>query len=377
VCDEVEESEEIHRGHCPGKIGGHKNRTPSGAHAEWLRKRIRSGPFTLRKLAAELAERGVKTDVRAVWTFVHAEGLSFKKTMRAAEQDRSDVARKRARWKSHQGKIDVSCLIFIDETWIKTNVAPLRGWGPCGQRLAASAPFGHWKTMTFIAALRYYRISAPWVIDGPINGELFTLYVEKELALTLVKGEVVMLDNLGSHKGNKARDLIRAKGAHRFFLPPDSPDLNPIEQVFAKLKHLMRAVELRTIEATWRTAGELLDLFSSEECANHLRNSGYVSVQMHRALDEMHASSRNCSHQKSGDSFSVHLTAALIRFGEASPWRTSQFSIRYLPAFRQQARGASLRSNKWRSTPPRQPTTGPPGTALWTFPATVPRCKEM
>jgi transposase len=168
--------------------------------------------------------------------------------------------------------------VFIDETWIKTNMAPLRGWGPCGQRLEASAPFGHWKTMTFIAALRYDRISAPWVIDGPINGELFTLYVEKVLAPTLAPGEVVILDNLGSHKGKPARNAIRAKGAHLLFLPPYSPDLNPIEQVFAKLKHLIRAAEPRDVEVTWRTVGELLDLFSEQQCANYLKNSGYVPV---------------------------------------------------------------------------------------------------
>ena len=119
-------------------------------------------------------------------------------------------------------------------------MAPLRGWGPSGQRLEASAPFGHWKTMTFIAALRHDRISAPWVIDGPINGELFTLYVEKVLAPTLTKGELVILDNLGSHKGKPARNAIRARGAHLLFLPPYSPDLNPIEQVFAKFKTLLR-----------------------------------------------------------------------------------------------------------------------------------------
>jgi len=132
--------------------------------------------------------------------------------------------------------------------------------------------------MTFIAALRYDRISAPWVIDGPINGELFTLYVEKVLAPTLAPGEVVILDNLGSHKGKPARNAIRAKGAHLLFLPPYSPDLNPIEQVFAKLKHLIRAAEPRDVEATWRTVGELLDLFSEQQCANYLKNSGYVPV---------------------------------------------------------------------------------------------------
>ena len=140
-------------------------------------------------------------------------------------------------------------------------MAPLRGWGPSGQRLQADAPFGHWKTMTFIAALRCDRISAPWVIDGPINGELFTLYAERVLAPTLAKGEVVILDNLGSHKGKAARNVVRATGAHLLFLPPYSPDLNPIEQVFAKLKHLMRAAQPRDVEATWRKVGELLDLF--------------------------------------------------------------------------------------------------------------------
>ena len=157
-------------------------------------------------------------------------------------------------------------------------MAPLRGWGPCGQRLEAPAPFGHWKTLTFIAALRCDRISAPWVIDGPINGELFTLYVEKVLAPTLAKGEVVILDNLGSHKGKPARNAIRTMGAHLLFLPPYSPDLNPIEQVFAKIKHLLRAAEPRDVEATWQTVGKLLDLFSTQECANYFKNSGYVSV---------------------------------------------------------------------------------------------------
>jgi transposase len=157
-----------------------------------------------------------------------------------AEQTRPDIARKRARWKSHQGRIEPGRLVFIDETWVKTNMAPLRGWGPRGKRLEARLPHGHWKTLTFVAALRADRVDAPWVIDGPINGELFTLYVERVLVPTLAKGDVVILDNLGSHKGQSARRAIRAAGAHLFFLPPYSPDLNPIEQLFAKLKHLIR-----------------------------------------------------------------------------------------------------------------------------------------
>jgi transposase len=188
------------------------------------------------------------------------------------------VARKRARWKIHQSRIDPRRLVFIDETWIKTNMAPLRGWGPRGKRLKAYAPFGHWKTQTFIAALRHDRIDAPWVIDGPINGQIFQLYVEKVLAPTLSPGDVVVLDNLGSHKGKAARAAIRARDAHLIFLPPYSPDLNPIEQVFAKLKHLMRKAQPRSVEEAWRRAGQLLDLFSSTECANYLVNAGYGAV---------------------------------------------------------------------------------------------------
>ena len=262
----------------PDRIGGRKPRTLSGECAEWLRRRVASGPVTLRGLTAELAERGVKTAPRAVWVFLHAEGLSFKKTLLPEEQTRPDVARQRARWKAHQGRIAPSRLVFIDETWVKTNMAPLRGWGPRSRRLKGYAPYGHWKTLTFIAALRHDRIDAPWVIDGPINGETFLLYVETQLAPTLSPGDVVVMDNLGSHKGKAARAAIRAKGAHLLFLPPYSPDLNPIEQVFAKLKHLMRKAQPRNVEATWRKVGQLLDLFSPTECANYLVNSGYGSV---------------------------------------------------------------------------------------------------
>ena len=151
----------------------------------------------------------------------------------ASEQTRPDVARKRTRWKARQAGVDPKRLVFIDETWVKTNMEPLRGWGPRSQRLTAHVPYGRWKTLTFIAALRHDRVDAPWVIDGPINGELFTTYVEKVLSPNLVKGDIVVLDNLGSHKGKTARAAIRAAGGHILFLPPYSPDLNPIEQVFS------------------------------------------------------------------------------------------------------------------------------------------------
>jgi len=192
-----------------------------------------------------------------------------------AEQTRADIARKRLRWKTHQHRIEARRLVFLDETWIKTNMAALRGWAPRGRRLAAPVPHGHWKTLTFIAALRCDRIDAPWVIDGPINGELFSLYVKKVLVPTLAKGDIVILDNLGSHKGQAVRRAVRAAGAHLFFLPPYSPDLNPIEQVFAKLKHLLRKAAARTVDAVCAAIGRALDAFTPEECANYLKNSGY------------------------------------------------------------------------------------------------------
>jgi putative transposase len=194
----------------------------------------------------------------------------------ASERDRPDVARRRTQWVERQDRIDPERLVFIDETWIKTNMAPLRGWAPLGERLIAKVPYGHWKTSTFIAALRCDRIEAPWILDGPINAEAFKNYVEKVLAPTLRPGKLVIMDNLGSHKGKAVRQAIRAAGAKLIFLPKYSPDLNPIEQLFAKLKHLLRKAAARTIETLTAAVGELLDAFTAEECANYFANSGYA-----------------------------------------------------------------------------------------------------
>lgn len=188
------------------------------------------------------------------------------------------MARRRAQWKKYQGRFDPRRLVFIDETWAKTNMTPIRGWSPRGSKLVAHAPFGKWRTLTFLAALRHDRIDAPCVLDGPINGESFTAYVIQFLVPTLSPGDVVIMDNLGSHKGAAVRKAIRAAGARLLFLPPYSPDLNPIEQVFAKLKLLMRKAAERTVEATWQRIGSLLDAFPPQECANYLRNSGYASI---------------------------------------------------------------------------------------------------
>lgn len=188
------------------------------------------------------------------------------------------MARKRARWKRYQHYFDPTKLVFIDETWAKTNMTRTHGWHARGQPLHAKAPFGHWHTMTFIAALRHDRIDAPFVLDGAINGDYFLAYVTHVLVPVLKRGDVVVMDNLGSHKSKAVRQAIRGAGARLIFLPPYSPDLNPIEQVFSKLKRLLRKAEERTIEATWKKIGKLLDHFHPQECANYLRNSGYASI---------------------------------------------------------------------------------------------------
>jgi transposase len=157
-------------------------------------------------------------------------------------------------------------------------MAALRGWAPRGERLRTKVPHGRWRTTTFIAALHHDRIEAPWVLDGPIDGESFTTYVEKVLLPTLKPGDIVILDNLGSHKGKTVRQLIRSAGARLIFLPKYSPDLNPIEQVFAKLKHLLRAYAARTVDALCTAIGEKLKAFTSTECANYLKNAGYAPI---------------------------------------------------------------------------------------------------
>ena len=167
----------------------------------------------------------------------------------------------------YQGLVDPARLVFIDETWTKTNMTPLRGWCERGARLRAKAPFCRWRTMTFIAALRCDRIDAPCLFDGPINGERFHAYVEQFLVPTLKPGDIVILDNLGSHKGRAVRKAIRDVGARLVFLPKYSPDLNPIEQVFAKFKTLLRKAEAPTYEAISDACGKILAQYPPAECA--------------------------------------------------------------------------------------------------------------
>jgi transposase len=208
-----------------------------------------------------------------------AKGCGLKKTLFALEQARADVARRRQRWRARQGNLDPARLVFIDETWIKTNMAPLRGWGPKNKRLRGFAPYGHWRTLTFLGALRLDRLTAPCVFDGPINGQSFRAWVEQQLVPALRPGDIVIMDNLGSHKSKAVRSAIKAAGAKLHFLPPYSPDLNPIEQAFAKIKHWMRIAQKRSIIETWRHIGHLVDTITPDECANYIANAGYASTQ--------------------------------------------------------------------------------------------------
>ncbi len=186
------------------------------------------------------------------------------------------MAAARRRWRHDQAALDPSRLVFIDETWAKTNMARLHGRCPKGQRLVRPVPHGHWKTTTFIAALRLGGITAPFVVDAPMNGAIFEVYVERVLAPTLIPGDRVILDNLGAHKGVRSRQIIEARGAEFLFLPPYSPDLNPIEMLFAKLKAMLRKAALRTIDALWEWIGQNLDAFKPQECSNYFKHAGYA-----------------------------------------------------------------------------------------------------
>ena len=171
--------------------------------------------------------------------------------------------------------MDAEHFVFLDETGATTAMTRLYGWGPRGERLVDAAPSGHWKTTTFVAGLRSAGVIAPCVLDGPMTGEVFRAYVEQMLAPSLRRGDVVVMDNLPAHKVAGVREAVAAVGASILYLPPYSPDLNPIEQVFAKLKALLRKAAARTRDALWTTIGQLLDGFSPAECRNYLINSGY------------------------------------------------------------------------------------------------------
>jgi transposase len=207
-----------------------------------------------------------------------------KKVSRAAEQDRPEVAAQRQQWRAGQPTLDPQRLVFVDETWASTNMTRRYGRAPIGERLIGTVPYGHWQTTTFVAALRASGLTAPLVIDGAVNGDLFVAYVRQVLVPTLRPGDIVVMDNLASHKRAGVRQAIEAAGGVLRYLPPYSPDLNPIELAFAKLKALLRKAGKRNVEELWTFLGQALDAFTPQECQNYLAHDGYSATSSSKAL---------------------------------------------------------------------------------------------
>ncbi len=232
--------------------------------------------ITLAELQALLAEHGHAGRARHDMAVLRAaRDHAQKKTAHATEQDRPDILKRREDWFEGQLDLDPDRLVFIDETWASTNMARRYGRAPRGERLRAGVPHGHWKTTTFVAGLRRSGMVAPWVLDGPMNGDAFTTYVSRVLVPELSPGDIVIMDNLSSHKAPAVRAAIESAGAALLFLPPYSPDFNPIEMAFSKLKaHLRKAAE-RTIHGLWNAIGRIVDLYSPQECSNYFAAAGY------------------------------------------------------------------------------------------------------
>jgi transposase len=247
-------------------------------HRDFLLPLIEAEPdMTIEKMQERLLEdRGVKASAGTIWTFLDRCRLTFKKkTVHASEQDRPDVLEQREEWFEGQLDLDPAKLVFVDETWASTNMAPMYGWAPKGERLRVGVPHGHWKRTTFVAGLRSTGLTAPMALDGSINGASFLDYVKRVLAPTLTPGDIVIADNLSSHKSDRVRQAIEAVGAKIRFLPPYSPDFSPIENAFSKFKSLLRRAAERSVGALQQTIMRLAETFTPTECENFFAACGY------------------------------------------------------------------------------------------------------
>ncbi len=265
-------------GECAARPQGRPRGLKLDPHRDFLLPLLEVEPdMTIEKMRQRLLdERGVKASVGTIWTFLDRCRLTFKKkTVHASEQDRPDVLKQREEWFEGQLDLDPAKLVFIDETWASTNMAPMYGWAPRGERLRVGIPHGHWKRTTFIAGLRLTGLTAPMVLDGSINGTSFLDYVERVLAPTLTPGDTVIADNLSSHKSDQARQAIEAVGAKIRFLPPYSPDFSPIENAFSKFKSILRRAAERSVPALQQTIMRLAETFTPTECANFFAACGY------------------------------------------------------------------------------------------------------
>ncbi|WP_394099257.1 IS630 family transposase [Xanthobacter versatilis] len=234
--------------------------------------------ITLMELQKQLAFHGHRFAIGTLWRFFERHGITWKKTAHAAEQDRPDILKRRRAWFDGQLDLDPERLVFIDETWASTNMARRHGRCRRGQRLRVGVPHGHWKTTTFVAGLRSTGMVAPMVLDGPINAVAFQAYVDQVLVPELSPGDIVVMDNLGSHKGPQVSTAIEAAGASMLYLPPYSPDFNPIEKAFSKLKALLRKAAERSVPGLWGAIGRLIDGFTPQECRNFFQAAGYEPI---------------------------------------------------------------------------------------------------
>lgn len=265
----------------PLKMGGDHRSQTIEAHADFLLGQIEEKPdLTIMELRERLRERhGLGVGYGTMWRFLARHGITRKKkTGHPSEQDREDVAAAREKWFEGQPDLDPLKLVFLDETALSTAMARRFGWAPRGERCRASVPFSHWETQTLIAALRWDRIDAPMAIDGALDGTAFLAYVERFLAPTLSAGETVLMDNVRTHKVAGVRAAIEAKGARVVYLPPYSPDFNPLEKPFAKIKSFLERIAARTAEALDTAVGEALRSFTPQQCMNYFASSGYDAV---------------------------------------------------------------------------------------------------
>ncbi|MFZ6765225.1 IS630 family transposase [Pseudoroseomonas sp. WGS1072] len=261
----------------PGPLGGDRRSSHIEAHAALILALVeRKSDIALTEIRAELARAGVAAGITTIWRFFQRRQITRKKRPAyAAEQDRPDILKRRWDWFEGQPDLEPDRLVFIDETWASTKMARTHGRARRGQRLRAAIPHGHWKTTTFIAGLRNSGMVAPMVLDGPINGAAFQAYVDQVLVPELAPGDIVIMDNLGSHKGAGVRAAIEAAGASLLYLPPYSPEFNPIENAFAKLKASLRKAAERSVEDLWNAIGRIIDTFTPTECTNYFAAAGY------------------------------------------------------------------------------------------------------
>ena len=206
--------------------------------------------------------------------------------MRAAEQDRPDVKRARTLWRGQQGGWDVRRLVFIDETGLNTKLDRLYGRSPRGERCRSALPHGHWQSSTFLAALRHQYVEAPFLVEGPVDAEIFTVYLQRVLVPCLHQGDTLILDNLATHKIQCVGRILSERGVFLRYLPPYSPDLNPIELAFAKLKAHLRQAAARTLDDLQAAVARSLDSFSASDCKAFFRHAQYTSIYIENALGQ-------------------------------------------------------------------------------------------